>query len=140
MSLVLVFFLAFVLLFSFYVKIWIRIIVAAYYTVVLYLFSRGYKELISERDSYVEKNGYNPDNQKDLWALERFWDEKSAYVDHYSGLVGVPLFIFLIYSYYTWFSRVEERKHKVFILLSAIPVGFIYLICMLFFAMQGYQP
>ncbi|UOQ93116.1 hypothetical protein MUO14_22440 [Halobacillus shinanisalinarum] len=129
-----------VLLLSFYVKIWIRLIVAAYYCCVFFMFSRGYNQLMSKRNAYVENNGYNPDKQEDIRALKQFWDEKTAFIDNYLGLVILPLLVFIVYSYYKWFVHLEERKHKVLLLLSAIPVGIIFFIYLLFFSMLGYQP
>ncbi|KGX88753.1 hypothetical protein N781_09550 [Pontibacillus halophilus JSM 076056 = DSM 19796] len=130
------------LLLSYPVNLFLRLGVGIYYVFTLYSFSQDYLALSEERDAYVQKHRYNHDhdNKEDTLALERHWDEQSNLVGMYEAQVNVPIFLFIVYAYYRWFSFVEERRHKIWIAVSILPVLLTYTIAVIFFGMQGYQP
>ncbi|TGB04968.1 hypothetical protein [Halobacillus salinus] len=128
------------LFFSFHIKLWVRFMLAVYYGVVFYLFTKGYSKLVEERAQHVDKYGYDFGSTEDVRMLQQFWGEKAAFVDRYSCLVIVPIFVFLIYSYSKWMKRTDNSFLKVLVFLTSIPVGLVGLYFWITFTMLGYQP
>ncbi|MDX8366762.1 hypothetical protein [Cytobacillus sp. IB215665] len=114
-----------VLIINHHIKFWVRGLFGIYYAGLIYIFSRGYNELTSDKASY---------------SLEVFWDLRSAYVDNYVIFFALPLLGLIIYSYYLWFINGKNKKQKVLIAISVVPVGLFYLYSVVMFGMLGYQP
>ncbi|KGP70955.1 hypothetical protein [Pontibacillus yanchengensis] len=136
LAIVIMFFVISVLLISFYVQIWIRLLAAAYYGVVLTLFSRGYNQIISKKNKQEERNGLNQDTP----GMDQILREKAELINIYTGLLFIPILFFIFYSYYKLFNKIEKRSHKVLIILSIIPVVIVYLLILLFYLMDSYTP
>ncbi|WP_046173542.1 hypothetical protein [Domibacillus indicus] len=96
-----------------------------YYVILLFVFLTG-------REKRWEESAGHP--------IEERWDQNSTYVDNYFPFLAWPLLVILIWGYCIWLFSAKNTKEKIVICISMIPVGFCYLVFIVFIAMLGYQP
>jgi Ca2+/Na+ antiporter len=133
-------FLVVLLILNKYIKWWIKSLFVVYYVILIYLFSKGYKKINHDYDLYRSKNEYNYHDPADVAALEKFWDVRSNYVGSFEAYLHLPVLALLLYSYYKWIKYSKNKKQRILISLSMIPVGIIYFLLAVFIGMLGYRP
>lgn len=129
-----------IILLNKYLNWWIRVLFAAYYAVVIYLFVKGYKQIHNDYELYHSKNDYDPNDPADVEALENFWNVQSEFVDSFLGWLHIPLLVLLLSAFITWVMNGKGKTQKILIILSGIPIGIVYLWLVLMTGMLGYQP
>lgn len=134
-------FVAIIILLNKYLYWWFKALFAAYYSVVIYLFVKGYEKINNNYyERYRSTNDYSPNDPADVEALESFWNIQSEFVDSFLGWLHIPILILLLFVFIKGVMNGKGKTQKFLMILSSILIGIFYLWLVLITAMLGYQP
>lgn len=107
---------------------WVRSLIIIYYLLISYFF-------------ITVKNRIDQEYKDILPVPDAYWIRNSEWVDRITNYLFLPLMGILIFIYFKWFTKVQTKRAKLFIVLYFIPSAMLFIIFSFLFSFSyGYSP